>query len=165
MDKLKGKEKALIFLSIIGESSAAKLLESLPKDVAEKITNELNAYGEPAPAAVGLVLKELSQFSIEYEERKGLPGDVETQADMEEVDGLSMLGRKNPQDLVAILQDEKKETIAMVLSFLPDIKVENFLAVLSHGKRTEYRTLLDSIEKVPFTDELFAKANEVLISS
>jgi len=165
MDKLKGREKALIFLSIIGEASAARLLESLPNDVAEKITNELNAYGEPAPEAVGLVLRELSQFSIEFEERKGLPGEVEAHADMEDVDSLSLLGRKKPEDLVAILQDEKKETIAMILSYLPEMKVENFLKVLSHGKRNEYRSLLDSIEKVPFTDELFAKANEVLISS
>jgi len=165
MDKIKGKEKALIFLSIIGESASARLLDSLPKDVAEKITNELNAYGEPSPSAVGLVLKELSQFSIEYEERKSLTGDVETQADMEEVDGLSMLGRKKPEDLAAILQDEKKETIGMILSYLPDRKRENFLKILSHGKRNEYRSLLESIEKVPFTDELFARANEVLISA
>ncbi len=164
MTKLKGKEKALIFLSMIGESSSAAILNSLPADVAQRITSELNSFKKPDPAAVGLVLKEISQFSVETEERMQLPGEVEADAQVEDLDGFSLLARKKAEDLITMLQSEKKETITTVLSFLPEVRKEEFLKELSHGKRTEYRDMLASFEKVPFTDTLFDKINQVLVS-
>ncbi len=86
---------------------------------------------------------------------------MESEAVTEHLDSLSQLGRKTPQELLSILQNEKPQTIAFVLSYLSKTMQEKFYNLLSPGKRTEIKKI--TVEKVPISDKVFEKINEKLL--
>jgi len=161
MAELSGKEKALVFLSSLGDDVSAKVLECLPDKISSKITNELNNFSEPSPDAVALVFKELSRFAIDHVKAQSLPHTVDQAADIEHLDSLSQLDRKSPKELLDILQDEKPQTIAFIMSYLSNNSRENFYNLLAIGRKNEIKSL--EVNKVPLSNEVFEKINEQLL--
>lgn len=159
--KLSGKEKALVFLSSLGDDVSAKVLRCLPDKISSKITDELNKFSKPAPDLVAYVFRELSKFALSFVSKPKLTGVVESEATTEHLDSLSQLGRKTPQELLALLQNEQPQTIAFVLNYLSKTMQEKFYNLLSPGKRNEIKKL--NIEKVAVADKVFEKLNEKLL--
>ena len=54
--KLSGREKATIFLSILGPETSAQVLRYLPGEVADLIASGINHLPTPSPEALGYVL-------------------------------------------------------------------------------------------------------------
>ena len=160
--KLSGKEKALVFLSSLGDDVSAKVLRCLPDKISSKISDELNKFSKPAPDIVAYVFRELSRFALSFVSKPKLTGEVvESEAVTEHLDSLSQLGRKTPQELLSILQNEKPQTIAFILSYLSKTMQEKFYNLLSPGKRTEIKKI--TVEKVAISDKVFEKINEKLL--
>jgi len=159
--KLTGKEKALVFLSSLGDDVSAKVLNCLPDKISSRISDELNKFSKPSPDIVAYVFRELSRFALSFVSKPKLSGVVESEATTEHLDSLSQLGRKTPQELLALLQSEQPQTIAFVLSYLSKNMQEKFYNLLSPGKRTDVKKL--NVEKIPVAALVFEKLNEKLL--
>lgn len=162
MADLKGKEKALIFLSSLGDEVSKKVLNCLPEKMSTKISEELNTFKQPGPEAVAFVFKELAKFALgRQKDAPRIAAPVELTASVEHLDSLSQLGRKTPRELVALLQNEDAQTIAFILSFFSKTLQNNFYDILSPGRRSEIKSV--SVEKTPLSNEVFEKINEKLL--
>ena len=152
--QLKGREKALIFLSALGDEVSRKILDCLPESIALKITRELNNFKKPSPEAVAFVLKELTRFALSQQPEA--PQLKEPQPDP--VDTAREVGRKPLPELVALLQNELPQTAAFVLSYMIAGRQNSYYEMLSPGRRSEIKQC--AIEKLPWSDSLFAILNE-----
>lgn len=162
MVELKGKEKALIFLSSLGDEVSKKVLNCLPEKMSTRISDDLNKFKTPGPEAIAYVFKELAKFALgRQKDSPRIAAPVELSASVEHLDSLSQLGRKTPRELVALLQNENAQTIAFILSFFSKTLQNNFYDILSPGRRTEIKNL--TVEKTPLSNELFEKINEKLL--
>lgn len=162
MADLTGKEKALIFLSTLGDEVSRKVLSCLPDKISQRISNELNSFPKPSPDAVAFVFKELNKIALTARtESPRLSGPVEPEAEIEHLDSLSHLGRKNPRELVSILQEESAQTVAFILSYLTPSRQTNFLELLSPGRRNEVKQ--QKVERVPISNQIFERINEQLL--
>ncbi len=161
--KLTGKEKALVFLSTLGDEVSAKVLRCLPDKLAAKISAELAAFPGPTPEAIALVFKELNKFALATVDRPKLTGVVESEASTEPIDSLSHLGRKTPQQLFSLLHEEEPQVLAYVLSYLSLSMREKFYQLLSPGKRSEVKKV--QVEKGPWSDKVFELINEKILTS
>ncbi|MDR1452592.1 MAG: hypothetical protein LBJ25_01255 [Candidatus Margulisbacteria bacterium] len=152
--QLKGREKALIFLSALGDEVSRKVLDCLPESIALKITRELNNFKKPSPEAVAFVLKELTRFALTQPPEA--PKLKEPEPDP--LDTASEIGRKPLPELVALLQNELPQTAAFVLSYLSAGRQKDYYEMLSPGRRSEIKQC--AVEKLPWSDSLFAILNE-----
>ena len=164
MVDLKGKEKALIFLSSLGDEVSAKVLSCLSEKMSTKITVELNNFKRPGPEAIAYVFKELAKFALgRNKEVTRIAAPVEPETSIEHVDALSQLGRKSPRELVALLQNEEAQTIAYVLSYFSKTLQDSFYEVLSVGRRAEIKNL--TVEKNALANVVFERINEKLLEN
>ena len=162
MADLKGKEKALIFLSSLGDEVSKKVLNCLSDKMSTKISEELNSFKKPGPEAIAYVFKELAKFALgRQRDVQRIAAPVESEASVEHLDSLSQLGRKSPRELVALLQNEEAQTIAFVLSYFSKSLQANFYEILSPGRRNEIKNII--IEKIPLSNDVFEKINEKLL--
>ncbi len=160
--KLTGKEKALVFLSTLGDDVSAKVLRCLPDKLSSKISDELNKFKMPGAEAIALVFKELNRFALGMVSKLKLPGTVDSEATTEHLDSLSQLGRRTPQDLLAMLQSEQPQTVVFILSYLSRAMQDKYYDLLSPGKRNELKKL--KVEKVLVANQVFEKINEKMIT-
>jgi len=159
---LKGKEKALIFLSSLGDEVSKKVLNCLSEKMSTKISAELNNFKNPGPEAIAYVFKELAKFAlVRQKEAQRIAAPIVSTASVDHLDSLSQLGRKTPRELVALLQNEEAQTIAFILSFFSKTLQASFYEILSPGRRNEIKNTL--VEKIPLANEVFEKINEKLL--
>jgi len=165
VQQLKGKEKALIFLSTLGDDVSAKVLNCLPDKISARISQDLNNFKKPTPSAIAFVLKELARFTLsrQPEPLKIESREVQPPADREEVDNLCCIGRKPLNEMVTILQDELPQTVAFVLSYLSPTLQGSYYEMLSPGRRNEIKEC--TVEKLPWSNMMFEKFNEQLAES
>ena len=162
MADLKGKEKALIFLSSLGDEVSAKVLSCLSEKMSSKITAELNSFKRPGPEAIAYVFKELAKFALgRNKEATRIAAPVESEASTEHLDSLSQLGRKTPRELVALLQNEEPQTIAYVLSYFSKTLQTSFYEILSPGRRNDIKNL--TVEKNILSNSIFERINAKLL--
>lgn len=165
--QLKGKEKALIFLSTLGDDVSRTILTCLPDKISTQISQDLSKFKKPTPSAIAFVLKELARFTLN---RKPEPLKIDAPQEekpqtpeIEEIDKLSRLGRKPLPEIVTILQDELPQTVAFVLSYLSPTLQNRYYEMLSPGRRNEIKQC--SVEKLPWSNAAFEKFNEQLMES
>ena len=157
--RLRGKEKALIFLSTLGDDISQKVLKCLPEKLAGRIAQELNSFKNPAPEAVAFVLKELLAFSLEKQpDRPQLETTAKPEKAPDPLDLLSEFGTMPLPELVAWLQNETPQTVAFVLSRLSPDRQNDYCELLSPGRRSEIKQC--AAEKLPWSDNIFAALNE-----
>ena len=163
--QLKGKEKALIFLSTLGDDVSRKVLSCLPDKISARISQDLNNFKKPTPAAIAFVLKELARFTLNRQPEAlkiEAPKEVK-EPEREEIDDLSRIGRKPLNEIVTILQDELPQTVAFVLSYLSPTLQNKYYEMLSPGRRNEVKQC--AVEKLPWSNTAFEKFNEQLVES
>jgi flagellar motor switch protein FliG len=162
--QLKGKEKALIFLSTLGDDVSHKVLSCLPDKISAQISQDLSRFKKPTPAAIAFVLKELARFTLNRQPEPlkiNAPQSAKPQEpEIEEIDKLSCIGRKPVTEIVTILQDELPQTAAFVLSYLSPALQSRYYELLSPGRRNEVKQC--AVEKLPWSNTIFEKFNEQL---
>ena len=160
---LNGKEKALIFLSTLGDEVSRKVLSCLPDKISSKITEELNSFPKPSPEAIALVFRELNKIALTRTDLLRLVSPNEAaKAPVKPTTPLGQLESKSPRELLSLLQDEQPQTIAFVLEHLSGGLKTSFFDSLSPGKRNEIKQL--NVEKCPLSEVIFQKVNSLLIS-
>src|SRR3989339_603100 len=60
--KLTGKEKATIFLSILGSDTSSAILRYLPPELADIIASSINHLPTPTPEALGEVFSDFESY-------------------------------------------------------------------------------------------------------
>lgn len=130
--KLSGREKATIFLSILGPEVSAQVLRYLPGEVADLIASGINHLPTPTPEALGLVLNDFKSYlalpapapygtgpapgrplsQIEAPPKPGLPREKMTPKDI--------ILSASPKKLAFLLSEERPQVAAIIQSLFPE---------------------------------------------
>jgi len=146
---LSGREKATIFLSILGAEGAAKILRYLPDEVADLIAAGVNHLPSPSTEALSNVLDEFGDYmalpkqgpTFSLEENKGPLTPLET------------ILKASPRRVASYLITERVQTIAFVLSLFPPHLKKEILTYLP-GQRAEVENLLKDLKKNALTEKV-----------
>lgn len=169
--KLTGREKATIFLSLLGAETSARLLRYLPEELADLVASSVNHLPKPSPKTVAAIIEELHSFiSLP-------PGGAagKAQAKATGAERPPVVTRPEPppmppkpktpkekfeqasaRKLAGVLLYERPQVIAFTLMM---ISPEKQIEVLSNlpGQRPLVESLLRDFRKNSFTDELRAQ--------
>ena len=122
--KLSGREKATIFLSILGPETSAQVLRYLPGEVADLIASGINHLPTPTPEALGYVLSDFRAFlalpppgarpapQVEAPAKPSIPREKMSPKDI--------ILSASPKKLAFLLAEERPQIAAAVLSLFPD---------------------------------------------
>lgn len=142
---LTGREKATIFLSILGAETAARVLRYLPEELADIIAGGVNHLPSPSPQALSEVLQEFQSF-VSLPEREAVP-QLEA-------------APPAPRRVYSILMYERPQLAAFVLSCLSS--QERAEALLSLSKeRHLLEELMHTLKKNALTAKLEPKLKKV----
>jgi flagellar motor switch protein FliG len=123
---LTGREKATIFLSIVGAETSSRILRYLPGELADLIAAGINHLPTPSPDAISEVLDEFKSFLALPEGEKRTEERTLPPPRMEE----KPRARKN----YALLMYERPQMIAYLLSIMPEDQREDALLNLPREK-------------------------------
>ena len=132
---MSGREKATIFLSILGADASAKILRHLPEEIADLIASGINQLPSPSPEALTTVLQEFRSYMVlpALEGRRELgqaPPSVHrpgSRSEPGEAGSLGIVRRASPDVLAGILSTERPETIGFVAAHLEPHASEKLL--------------------------------------
>ncbi len=149
-----GVRKAAVLLLGLSESEAGELLKRLPSDAVETVGREIASLGEVATPLRKQVFGEfynlalansyIAQGGLEYT-KKLLTGALGENADkvikqvtqQVQTSPFSFLQKTDSGNLMAFIQDEHPQTIALILAHLPPGKASEILAGLQAQKQVE----------------------------
>jgi len=143
---LSGREKATIFLSLLGAEAASRVLRYLPNELADLIAAGINHLPTPSPEAISEVLSEYQSFLA-------LPEAAPT---TERYIPQPSSFKKSYNFLIY----ERPQLAAFFISFLPEEERSSALASLSR-ERTLVEDLLRSLRENPLRPKLEEKLKEV----
>lgn len=146
---LTGREKATIFLSILGAETSARVLRYLPDELADLIAAGINHLPTPSPEA-------LEQVLGEFNSHLALPKASEPTSVIEERKPVSPFV---PKKSYAFLMYERPQMVAYLVSLLPEDQREAVLLSLPK-ERAIVEGLLSELKKNPLSDKLEAKLRE-----
>jgi len=154
-DDLDGITKAAIVLLAIGSERAGKVLKTMTTKAVEEVTRELASLGRVPTELQSQVMKEFynisiaSQFanegSLDYAKQllmssmdpkaaERMLGQIQTQVQRTP---FSFLQRAESENLMAFIQDEHPQTIALIICHLPHHKAGEILSALPMQKQIE----------------------------
>ena len=122
--KLSGREKATIFLSILGPETSAQVLRYLPGELADLIASGINHLPTPTPEALGAVLLDFNSFlalpppgarttpQMEAPAKPAIPREKMTPKDI--------ILSAPPRKLAFLLTEERPQIAAVVLTLFPE---------------------------------------------
>ncbi|CAD7772832.1 Flagellar motor switch protein FliG [Candidatus Methanoperedenaceae archaeon GB50] len=166
--KLKGPEKAAIFLLSLGEELAAQLIKELSPEEIKRLSNYMNKV-EVSPELFKEVNKEIKQkLSLPIEGKDFIKNVIskalgEKEAEYilgEESDFLKKINETNPDILVNFLRHESPQTIAFILSYLKPEKASTILANLPNGVKSEVILRMAQLDTVSV--DVIKSINEAL---
>ncbi|KPJ69785.1 hypothetical protein AMJ44_02430 [candidate division WOR-1 bacterium DG_54_3] len=145
---LTGREKATIFLSILGAETSARVLRYLPDELADLIAAGINHLPSPSPEALSEVMDEFQGF-LALPKARAAPPRIEK-------------GPKPPsppKKSYAILVYERPQTIAYLISLMSEEQREEALHSLPREKAIVEELLL-GLKKNPLSPKLEARLRE-----
>ena len=166
--KLKGPEKAAIFLLSLGEELAAQLIKELSPEEIKRLSNYMNKV-EVSPELFKKVNKEIKQkLSLPIEGKDFIKNVIskalgEKEAEYilgEESDFLKKINETNPDILANFLRHESPQTIAFILSYLKPEKASTILANLPNGVKSEVILRMAQLDTVSV--DVIKSINEAL---
>ena len=166
--KLKGPEKAAIFLCSLGEELAAQFIKELSPEEIKRLSDYMNKV-EVSPEIFKQVNKEIKQkLSLPVEGKDFIKNVIvkaigEKKAKYilgEEADFLKRINETNPDILANFLRHENPQTIAFILSYLDPEKASTILANLPNGVKTEVILRMAQLDTVSV--DVIKSINEVL---
>lgn len=124
---LSGREKATIFLSLVGSDTSSRILRYLPGELADLIASGINHLPTPSPDALSEVLEEFKSF-LALPEAEKAPTQERT-LPPPRVDE-----KPRPKRNYALLMYERPQMIAYLLSIMPEDQREEALLNLPREK-------------------------------
>jgi flagellar motor switch protein FliG len=168
LKKLNGKEKAMVFLAALGDQAASNVLKLLPEKIAKKITEELDFYPKPDNESIGLVFKELNKLALKpgKEEESRMALEIEKQLDQEKEEAiqkeLHSFDMIDADKLQKVLQNEKPQTIAFILSYMAEGPRETLEKFLPFGKKQDVAKL--AVKDFPLKKNIEQKLEDLLLA-
>lgn len=138
---LTGREKATIFLSILGAEASSRVLRYLPDELADLIAAGINHLPAPSPDALAQVLAEFKS-SLALPENVALPR-------LENKPQPPLTPRKN----YGILMYERPQLISFLLSLLPERQQQEALFALPRAKNI-VEGLIANLRSNPLKEKL-----------
>lgn len=148
-----GREKATIFLSILGSDTAARILRYLPEELADVIATSINHLPTPTPDALGSVLKEFKSGLALRAPSTPPPPQIEETVVPEDDSPLGRLNAAYAKRLAQLFAFERPQVAAFVLSMLNPAKKEEALMNMGQQKN-EIDNLIKTIRSNKFTEGL-----------
>lgn len=147
---LTGREKATIFLSILGAETAARILRYLPEELADIIAAGVNHLPSPSPEALSEVLEDFQSYMALPEER--IRPELEA-APFERKTPLT------PKKVYSLLMYERPQVAAFLLNLLsPEERSEALLNLPK--ERYLLEELMHTLKKNALTPKLESKLKE-----
>jgi flagellar motor switch protein FliG len=119
---LTGREKATIFLSILGAENSARVLRYLPDELADLIAAGINHLPTPSPEALNEVMGEFKSYLA-------LPAGEAPPSRIEERPRTTV-----PKRSYAFLMYERPQLVARLIAMLPEERREEALQNLPREK-------------------------------
>ena len=149
-----GTRKAAVLLLGLGETEAAEVMRRLPPEGVEAVGREIAGLGEVAVDLRQQVFGEfynlalansyISEGGLEYTKRllRASLGDeadavIKQVTQQVQTTPFSFLQKAESSNLMAFIQDEHPQTIALILAHLPPVKAGEILAGLDPAKQVE----------------------------
>ncbi|MCX6640551.1 MAG: flagellar motor switch protein FliG [bacterium] len=165
-DDLNGKKKAAIFVMALGPEVSVNLYQHLGEDELESLTTEIAALKNVSSSTMQRVLEEyyamykaqeyITSGGLDYArgilekavgDKKAMEIIKKVQMSMQ-VRGFNILREVDPNQLMAFLQKEHPQTIALVLTQLNPIQAATVLADLSPPTQVDVIHRLAKMERV-----------------
>ena len=155
--RLTGREKATIFLSILGTDTSSRILRYLPEELADLIASSINHLPTPTPEALGEVLSDFQSYGA-------LPS-VKPTPKFEVVEESIVRPGASPREMIEgsssravafVLSGERPQITAFMLSLLSDKKKDAILAEIISQKDI-VSSLLSNIKKTPISIKMEEK--------
>ncbi|MDD5593668.1 MAG: hypothetical protein PHG97_02860, partial [Candidatus Margulisbacteria bacterium] len=143
---LTGREKATIFLSILGADVSSRVLRYLPEEIADLIAAGINHLPTPSPQALSEVLDEYQSFLALPE-----AGPPEPSLPPRPV---------TPRRSYAALMYERPQTTTFLLSIMSEDEQRDVLQALPREKAL-LEELLANLKANPLRPKIEAKFREV----
>jgi len=153
-DRTSGLRKAAVLLLGLSEDEAASVLKRLPGDAVERVSREIADLKAVTPTVRKAVFGEFYQLALansyiaegglEYTKRllRASLGDdadrvIKQVTQQVATTPFAFLQRADSENLMAFIQDEHPQTIALILAHLPPAKSSEILASLPPQKQVE----------------------------
>ena len=152
---LEGREKATILLSILGADISQKIINYLPEDMADLLVSGVNNLPKPSPEMLSSVLTEMQQSLALPSASKPIEAAMPKQPAAKKPTGTpsSILKQVSSRALTSVLLSERPQTIAFVLTQLPDSRVSEVLTYLPEQRR-EVEYLINTIQSNPLSEKI-----------
>ena len=149
---LTGREKATIFLALLGPEVAARILRYLPEELAELVALSVKRIPPPSPKALAALLDELKSFTaITSGEKLRLTGEP-----LKGLTPLEQISKSEPKRILPALIVERIPVIAFLLSIFPEAVKGALLPLLSE-QRQMVEEVMASLHKIPISYEIEPK--------
>ena len=153
-DALPGVRKAAVLLLTLGEGEASQVLKRLPSEAVEAVSREIARLGQVPSEQRTEVHKEfyhlalansyLAEGGLEYTKKllKASLGDaadaiIKQVTQQVQTTPFNFLQKADSENLMAFIQDEHPQTIALILAHLPQAKASEILIGLPGQKQIE----------------------------
>jgi len=166
--KLKGIQKAAIFLIALGPADSAGILKRLPEEEADRIAKAVARLEQVAPSQVEEILEEYHQYAtsqkllvrggLDYAHKmlseafgqevagrliarlsKSMEGDLQVFENFRKVD---------PQQLAKFIQDEHPQTIALILCHLDATQAARLISALPLDLHKEIAVRMADLDEI-----------------
>lgn len=159
--KLTGREKATIFLSILGPDTSAQILRYLPGELADMIASGINHLPTPTPEALGSVLEDFKSYLALPAPGAGpakpaKPAEPKLEIPIEKMSPKEILLTAPLKRLAFVLADESPQMVAYVLAFQPEDRREEVLLNLPSLKE-KAEAIIKDLKKSPLAAKLEEK--------
>lgn len=173
---LSGREKATIFLSLLGAEVSARILRLLPDEMADLIAAGVNHLPSPSPDAIAAVLEDFRKFvlppssavspltlntSLQNQEPEQQPEEEQGQP-LEQEENANFKSFSSPEEIIlsaparaiaAVLVYERPQVSALVLSLFSYNKALDVLMNLS-TQRAKIEELMRNRLENKFTPKI-----------
>ena len=156
--KLSGREKATIFLSILGPDTSAQILRYLPGELADMIASGINHLPTPTPEALGSVLEDFKSYLALPAPGAAKPKMAEPKIEVpiEKMSPKEVLLSAPLKRLAFVLADESPQMVAYILAFQPEERREEVLLNLPSLKE-KAEAIIKDLKKSPLAAKLEEK--------
>lgn len=155
---LSGREKATIFLSILGAETSARVLRYLPDELADLIASGINHLPTPSPAALSEVLDDFKGFIA-------LPGSSTASPSLPAA-STPPPPPPRPKRSYGILVYERPQMVAYIIALLPEPERVEALnsfprekaiiqELISNLRKNSLSTKLEAVIKEKFKEKIF----------
>ncbi|KAF0133468.1 MAG: hypothetical protein FD145_1267 [Candidatus Saganbacteria bacterium] len=150
---LSGREKATIFLSILGPETSSRILRYLPGDLADVVAASINHLPTPTPEALGEVFSDFKSLFALPSASSGKLDAAEVVFDKANMAPKEIIENSPAQSVVFVLSEERPQMAAFVLSFISEKKRSEIISLMT-SQRDMILDLMKDMKKSPVTKAL-----------